>query len=246
MSGSSDLRHIAGFAPKVYRCENCLSLSDGRWLYTSRTKNVVCPACSIEYVPSDSYDSAREYLEASGYRSRFRDLLGHARALAILSGRFSGEYANPLAMLVRLFNSAQEFIHFVSHGLDLVMLGILAATSERVRVYGVVNNSAPSAVKEIQTLRDDFRRLELRTYDNPADRFGGPHQKLLVVDGLIGLTGSANLTTNSYRQAANAHNMINVITDTDEVADINNKFFSTAWLSVCPPSEKRSQVEMWF
>ena len=52
------------------------------------------------------------------------------------------------------------------------------------------------------------------------------HQKNFVVDGLLAFKGSANLTFSARRKAAEGLDLIEMLTDVEEVAGLNNQFFS--------------------
>lgn len=57
-----------------------------------------------------------------------------------------------------------------------------------------------------------------------------PHQKLLVIDGLLAFKDSANLTTVGWRKAAEHREMIEVVTDPAEIVRLHNVYFSKSWL----------------
>jgi len=56
-----------------------------------------------------------------------------------------------------------------------------------------------------------------------------PHQKLVVIDGLLAFKGAANLTLAGWRKAAQGRDVVEVVTDVDEVIDLNNRLFSPIW-----------------
>jgi hypothetical protein len=55
------------------------------------------------------------------------------------------------------------------------------------------------------------------------------HQKLVIIDGLLAFKGSANLTLNGWRKAAKGLDLVEVVTDVNEVTQLHNEYFSPAW-----------------
>lgn len=52
------------------------------------------------------------------------------------------------------------------------------------------------------------------------------HQKIFVVDGRLAFKGSTNLTLSGRRKAAEDLDPIEMLTDVEEVAGLNDRFFS--------------------
>ena len=57
-----------------------------------------------------------------------------------------------------------------------------------------------------------------------------PHQKLVVIDGLLAFKGSANLTQMAWRSAAQGTEIIEVVSNIDEIISLHNQFFSPMWV----------------
>ena len=53
------------------------------------------------------------------------------------------------------------------------------------------------------------------------------HQNIFVVDGLLAFKGSTNLTFSARRKAAEGLDLIEMLTDVEEVAGLNDWFFSS-------------------
>ena len=107
----------------------------------------------------------------------------------------------------------------------------LNSTPERLlRVCGIV--SARGSTQPIEELRSanpyEAADLEIAVFDNDTE-LEKPHQKLVVVDGLLALTGSANLTENAWRNAAKDLDAVEVVSAVDEVMTLNNRYFSPLW-----------------
>jgi hypothetical protein len=56
-----------------------------------------------------------------------------------------------------------------------------------------------------------------------------PHQKLIVIDGLLAFKGSSNLTLSGWRKADKGLDIIEVVTDVGEVIRLHNEYFSPLW-----------------
>lgn len=59
-----------------------------------------------------------------------------------------------------------------------------------------------------------------------------PHQKLIVIDGLLAFKGSANLTMTGWRKAEIGHEEIEVITDVKKAIALHNRYFSPVWANL--------------
>jgi hypothetical protein len=139
-------------------------------------------------------------------------------------------------VLFDVLTRATEFIHFISYGMTWELLGVLAVVARRVPVIGVVNNTNDATMDVANSLRDASPWLNLRRYQAKS-KWGGPHQKMIVIDGLLVLKGSANLTLNSWLEAASGHNELDVVTDLDRVVDLNNKYFAPQWAKLSGVTE---------
>jgi len=73
--------------------------------------------------------------------------------------------------------------------------------------------------------------------------FEAPHQKLVIVDGLLGFKGSTNLTSGAMRKADTGLDVSEVITDFQAVSDFNNRFFAPVWKKIT--AADCTEVRMW-
>jgi hypothetical protein len=168
--------------------------------------------------------SAIDFSELSRHRSR---LLG-ASKLA------TGENPHMGTMMQGLFESlaaAKAFVHFMTWGISHLMLGALKLLSEQgVSVNGIVSGAHPSVIEEVTIpALDESLMMNIVAFPR-GDSRRTPHQKLLVIDGLIAFKGSANLTTPGWRKAAEQLEIIEAVTDPAEIAKLHNLYFSKAWL----------------
>lgn len=224
-----DIRSLIDFKPATFRCERCLALLHRdkwmEWWEDSR-----CPHCDVEYMTS-TREYVDRYLRREGLETQFDDLTGHARLLARLGMLPS---TPPIRLLNQALGRAAAFVHFISWGIDPQMIGALKLASERVKVYGVVSNASANIRAELtEYTRTEAPHLQVRCY--PAhSTWEAPHQKLVVIDGLLAFTGSANLTVTGWRKSADGRDLLEVVTDVDRVRDLNNRYFSPIWQQLSP------------
>jgi hypothetical protein len=142
----------------------------------------------------------------------------------------------PLASLFKAINAARWFIHFTTYSLDSTILGALRMASHRAQVRGIVGK-----------LNDfDQRALESMNADNPADvtsdflilsrssktpMIDGVHSKLIIIDGVLAIKGSANLTVNGFIKAGkdSASEIVEAVSVPNEVLRLNNTYFARHW-----------------
>ena len=55
------------------------------------------------------------------------------------------------------------------------------------------------------------------------------HTKLIVIDGLLAISGSPNLTTESWRKMVANKERLDIVTDVSKVVADNNRYFSSHW-----------------
>jgi phosphatidylserine/phosphatidylglycerophosphate/cardiolipin synthase-like enzyme len=119
-------------------------------------------------------------------------------------------------------------------------LGALKVVAQKVPVRGIISNVDPPLSAEIKNYADESPYMELRLFEqrgvsSPED--SQPHQKLIVIDGLLAFKGSANLTLSGWRKAAIGRDVIEVVTNVNEVRELHNRFFSPI-LFETNPSER--------
>ncbi|MDP6402902.1 MAG: hypothetical protein QF467_05075, partial [SAR202 cluster bacterium] len=110
-----------------------------------------------------------------------------------------------LKALLQAFTVAKSFIHFVSFGsLSGFMAGVLKLAAQRVPVNGVISvtgSNVASVLKSATQYNDEAARLDLRVLASEGSSVDLPHQKLVVIDGLLSSEGSANLNEQAWRKA---------------------------------------------
>jgi hypothetical protein len=152
-----------------------------------------------------------------------KELAGFARLLRSVEGQ------PPLRVLVSCLLRARAFVHFTTFGISQAILGALAAVSEFAPVSGIVSNVDSGTIKEIEQLCKDFTHLDIRAVPRSSGDEDLIHSKLIVIDGLLALGGSANLTTGAWRKAAANKERLDIVTDVQRVTQDNNRYFATHW-----------------
>ena len=252
MSGF-DVRELLRFAPPRGRCPRCLALfTDETWPTTQGTR-FDCPVCAIGFLPgvtalgsgyigSFLYDSPP--LIASNWGSSLRSnslpflpltlpepLIEHAQRL----GRIVTELENPerehspIRLLTHLLLSARAFVHVMTTGLSQDMLGVLRTVAEVVPIYGIFGRIDKNEVAELEAMREDGVPIAYFVVGSRSSPEDFPHTKLIVVDGLVAVSGSANLTTGAWRKAAKKMERVEAVTNSVDVVRSNNEFFASQW-----------------
>jgi phosphatidylserine/phosphatidylglycerophosphate/cardiolipin synthase-like enzyme len=169
-----------------------------------------------------------------------KDLVAHGTSFARVAYNFKYMQRSfpPVRSLLKAILNARSFIHFVSYGISPAMIGILKLAAQYVPIRGIVDGIiSENIISEIDEFKDEAPGLSLHFWRHGNFRgMDEPHQKIIVIDGLIGFKGSANLTHTAWRSVSNGMDILEVVTDTDEVIKLHNCFFSPLWA-------KRSNVK---
>ena len=241
-----DIGSLANFEPPRYRCGNCLAL--WRRDYISKDFDSTlqsCRHCGIWYENHEGeHYSVRvsDCLAKEGYAIEIADPLNHANNPARIARNIALRKCPPdpdywhypyMKGLLHAFTITQSFVHFTSFGnLPDFIIRVLELAAKRISAHGVV--STPSGgtnhkrvLKSIDDSRFEATKLDVRV---TASEVGDlPHQKLVIIDGLLAFKGSANLTDYAWRKAEDDKEQIEVVTGINEVIDLNNRFFSPVW-----------------
>lgn len=251
---SFDIDTLLNFRPPSYHCEKCYGLlSSQDFSYTIKEK-ATCPICKVEYIVTDRFKYSRDvgsYLESQYLGIKFDNLIAHSKTLAWIGYKLRTASKNkflkfqPMRALLESLGRAEKFVHFASYGLSHLLLGSLKSTALRVPVRGIVSKPEDYVVDEIKRCPDETPALKIQVYGNVESvqkEKPIPHQKIIIIDGLIAFKGSANLTVSGWRKAAEGREIIDFVTDVQEVIDLNNKYFSPIWAEF---SDFDQQIEMW-
>ncbi len=241
-----DISSLLRFAPPEFLCERCCALlpTVPQAAPTGKTPLLRCPVCGVQYIPTEDYPLPGDYLTARGMNVHFRDVIAHSRELARIARdmrtAMTGQTPDypPMRALLEALHSAQQFVHFTTYGISALLLGSLKMAAQRVDVRGVVSGVKNEGVyKELTEYRDEAPRLKTRVFQQEGQYF--PHQKIIVIDGLMAFKGSANLTDFGWRKAAQGREVIDIVTDVTDVIDLHNRYFSPVWASFSSDSDEQ-------
>jgi hypothetical protein len=247
-----DISSILAFEPPNYICPACrgiyLHVSVRREKKGEKTEYIEsCPVCKVRYVfPSweDKPPSIQRMLGLGGYRIEEGDMLAHAKSLAKIIESSKGKriVGEPkpwptMRLLLEMLSRAKLFVHFTSWGISHVLIGALKATSMHVPVYGSASNVESHAKVELTDFPDEAPNLKVSVIPSSQGIYDAPHQKLVIIDGLVAFKGSTNLTNAGMRRADRALDVSEVETNVAKVADINNRYFAPVWKRLNAPSD---------
>jgi hypothetical protein len=236
-----DISSLTKFRPSGYLCQKCLALLDwDDWTFFAEDEVPVCPVCRVRYMPTDDFtgDRVTDYLKARGRKIVFKDLMAHSRTLAEIAQRARDSQhpkvwsQRPIQPLFHALLFANVFVHFVTYGISPLFVGAIKLAAQRVPMRGIVSNADSQAKDEFTVHGAEAPLLTVKLFersDRPADWDAMPHQKLIVIDGLLAFKGSANLTTAGWRKSAQGLDVIEVVTDVTEVKELHNRYFCPIW-----------------
>jgi hypothetical protein len=250
-----DITSILDFNPPQYICPACRGLmraikSDYQKTPTERS----CALCEVIYdVEIDGGDdstwnsawniSIHDYFKQNGLRLDHADLLSHATTLAkiVRDSRGQGSHSRSEWPTMRTFfevvSRAKYFVHFCSYGMSHQLIGALKMASMRVPVYGFVSNVDSGTRVELTEYPTEVPGLTAKVIPTEQNIYDAPHQKLLIVDGLVAFKGSTNLTNAGIRRADRGLDLSETVTDYAEVTELNNKLFAPVWRRITAPED---------
>jgi phosphatidylserine/phosphatidylglycerophosphate/cardiolipin synthase-like enzyme len=117
------------------------------------------------------------------------------------------------------------------------MIGALKLTSMKVPVFGFVSNVEDHARLELVDFPTEAPNLNAHVIQPQEGAFDAPHQKLIVVDGLLAFKGSTNLTNRAMRKADRGLDLSETVTDFEKVTELNNRYFAPVWKKLANPSQ---------
>jgi phosphatidylserine/phosphatidylglycerophosphate/cardiolipin synthase-like enzyme len=94
-----------------------------------------------------------------------------------------------------------------------------------------------SARSELTEFPGEAPRLIAKAIPSSQGIYDAPHQKILIIDGLVAFKGSTNLTNAGMRRADRQLDVAEVVTDFQQVTDLNNKYFAPVWRRLTSPED---------
>ncbi len=248
-----DITSILDFNPPRYVCPACRGLM--RTYKTDFKKDAPtehsCRLCAVKYdvqigTPSDGdwHVSTHDYFKKNGLLLDHDDLLSHATTLAKIvresRGRAERPKADPWPTMRTFFevvSRAKYFVHFCSWGMSHQLIGALKMASMRVPVYGFASNVDASTRVELTEYPTEVPGLIAQVIPTEQNIYDAPHQKLLIVDGLVAFKGSANLTNTGLRRADRGLDLSEIVTNYADVTELNNTLFAPVWRRITAPGD---------
>jgi hypothetical protein len=218
-----------------YLCPRCQAMLDGAEFQFDSDGTFQCATCGLRFVATEQYpprDLGDFLYDRSCAFDAQRDRSQAERLARIAKEIADADYwlNSPLALLLHVLGAARDWIHFTSWGISHLIVGAMALkAAQGVQVRGVVSNVHPDLAKELDQLHREFvQYFDVRSVLRGESR--GPHQKLVVIDGLYALKGSTNLTQHGWRKLEDGAEMMEGSADTASVRRLHNNYFSRQWL----------------
>lgn len=237
MSGF-DIDSLLKYSPPRYMCEKCCALNLPDPDYGS-DEEIVCPVCKVRYVSTGDVGpwDFKHYFENRGGTIKFKDPLEHAKQLARIVSSYRNSSPFPaLRLLLSALDIAEQFVHFTSFGMTHLVVGALKVVAQKVHVRGIVSSPGDSS-SELSEFPNEAPNLNVHCFSTDSRLRDVPHQKLIVIDGLLAFKGSVNLTQAGWRKVDKGLDMLDIVTDISEVIRLHNEFFSPVWGSVSDQGE---------
>jgi hypothetical protein len=251
-----DITSILDFNPPRYICPACRGLMQRYTVaFQKKPTEYSCPVCEVRYdvaiEDDDDTDwksawnvSNHDYFKQNGLLLDHDGLLSHATALAKIVRESRGQGArrrkDPWPVMRTFFevlSRAKYFVHFCSWGMSHQLVGALKMASTRVPVYGFASNVESGTRVELTEYPTEAPAFVAKVIPTEQNIYDAPHQKLLIVDGLVAFKGSANLTNTGLRRADRGLDLSETVTDYAEVTRLNNTLFAPVWRRITAPEE---------
>jgi hypothetical protein len=251
-----DITSILDFNPPRYICPACRGLMRSiKSDYRQKPTDHSCSVCEVKYdVEIDGGDdptwdrawtvSTHDYFKRNGLLLDHADLLSHATKLAevVRESRGAGPRLRrdpwpTMRTFFEVVSRARYFVHFASWGMSHQLVGALKMASMRVPVYGFASNVDAGTRAELTEYPTEAPGLIAKVIPTEQNIYDAPHQKLLIVDGLVAFKGSANLTNAGLRRADRGLDLSETVTDYAKVTELNNKYFAPVWRRITAPED---------
>lgn len=228
---SFDIVSLLGFKPATHLCEKCCGLI--RLECPNFERVSACPICGVKYLATNEFTLPELpfYLDEVGCSAEVQNLVEHSRQLAQQAYflRTQASHYPPLRSLLGALLHAQRFVHFTTFGISHLMIGALKVVAQRAQVRGIAANVRDDTRSELIDFGREAPQLAVQVYPEGVAHDEIPHQKVIVIDGLLAFKGSANMTSAGWRKAESDLDIIEVVTDLEEVISLHNRYFAKLW-----------------
>lgn len=243
-----DLISLASFHPEQTICPNCRASYQRAWDLIGGDKFFTCRICTHRLGRLSSHGQLFLELQQRGYILAERlaptwdsqeHFLSHLNGLGRIAQSIEERGVKGVETLEKLLGHARLYVHFLTYGaVSAPILRLLVHTSRRIPIVGVIANSSK---RRRETQREAIPRstlLNLRVVGAEDSLVQMPHGKLLIIDGMLAITGSLNLSVVGWERARRGLEIVHVLSVPDEVIALNNRFFAPAWMAAAPRPER--------
>ncbi len=230
-----NLLSLLNFEQPLAQCQKCLAISPK--LARNHKRQIHCSHCGVEYIVNSSspVELVRSHFRKQRlYINDIDDIFGHCQRLASIAHRLQQNTPDypPIRGLLEAQKQAQRFIHINSWGISREFLMALKLVAQDIPVRGIISLSPDqiSLLDELHDYENEAPNLQLKTICTSSRNWNElPHQKLIVIDGLLAFKGSTNLTLAAWRKAQWDYDEMEVVTDVEKVIYLHNRYFSPIW-----------------
>lgn len=229
-----DNQYSAHFPPALAHCEKCLAISKA--MRRNQNQQIYCRVCRVEYAFQGNFkiEPFRAYFRKQGLYIDIDNPIEQIKHLGLIASRVQQDSFDypPFKGLFESINKAQKFIHFTTFGINQQILGALKLAAQGIQVRGIVSLPPDQAwlLPELECYKNEAPGLTIKTVCASSRNWEElPHQKLVVIDGLLAFKGSVNLTQTAWRKAARGYDEVEVLTDVEKVINLHNRYFSPVW-----------------
>jgi hypothetical protein len=240
-----------------FRCPGCNSLYESQTVTLSGS-NYITATTSLGPLPPGA-PQVSDFIWAPAYGAYTTDAslgrrisigsepMAHAIELAKLAVelRDAGGDNPPLRVLMKLLLASRSFIHVMSFNFDEFTLALLEMAAQRTSIAATFSGVDQKRQGLLDQVGVEAPSLEYRVEGTKADIGDQNHGKLIVIDGLLAVIGSPNLTRPAWRKAAANMEIVEVVSDISRVADLNNRYFSPLWKRLQADIEPRYRIFNW-
>jgi phosphatidylserine/phosphatidylglycerophosphate/cardiolipin synthase-like enzyme len=241
-----DVCNLLDFSTSGSLCAKCLAIDSIDYATGPPSRPGFCSVCGLRYVATDDYApwEVETYLERErGLWIEFDDPIAHGKAIAesVRYLRRRDRSRSDIRILFDLLQLAKKFVHFMTFTIDPMVVGALKLLSQNVPVRGIVGKAADWPYTELVDHHDEFPKLSCHAFRDDGNSRQVPHQKLIVIDGLVAIDGSPNLGFDAWRNISGTNERIDIVTEIEKIRRLHNDNFSVLWARHSPI---RDRLEM--
>lgn len=228
-----DIQNLLYFQQPQAQCQKCLAILPS--MSQKKLRGIYCPVCRVQYAIFNNFQikQFQSYFRNQGLYVEINNPIEHCKQLASIANKMqhTPNYP-PITGLLQALSQAQCFIHVTSWGISHQFIGALKMAAQRVKVKGIISlhPHQERLLPELECCKNEAENLQIEAVCTSSQRWDElPHQKLVVIDGLMAFKGSANLTQTAWRKAGRGYDEVEIVTDVEKVINLNNRYFSPVW-----------------